>query len=213
MRTESVDVAVIGGGAAALRACLAAAEGGASVGAVSKGTFAASGCTHAIDLKIEFSVINWPTPEPDTPATYARDLQLIGQGLKDPRRIRFFAERSVAEARLLEGLGVPLSTDGPYRRVKLAGSRYPRGIVCPARFGTKVLEALRQAPPKGRLRVWDHTMVLDLVTDGARVTGFVCLDLKRGDIWSLQAGAVVLGAEASLARTQDLGLFRTAPTT
>ncbi len=194
MRTESVDVAVVGGGAAALRACLAAAQAGARVGAVSKGKFAGSGCTHAMDSKIEFSVINCPMPDPDTPSRYAEDLQLVGQGLKDEARIRFFTERSGAEAALLERLGVPLSTGGEYRRMKMLGSRYPRGIICPAHFGTKVLQALWVATPKERFRVWDRTMVLDLVTDGDRVAGLVCLDLSRGEIWLLRAGAVVLGA-------------------
>ncbi len=194
MRTESVDVAVVGGGAAALRACLAAAQAGARVGAVSKGKFAGSGCTHAMDSKIEFSVINCPMPDPDTPSRYAEDLQVVGQGLKGEARIRFFTERSVDEATLLEQLGVPLSTGGEYHRVKMVGSSDPRGIVCPAPFGAKVLEALWAATPKERLRVWDRTMVLDLVTDGDRVAGLVCLDLKCGEIWLLRAGAVVLGA-------------------
>jgi succinate dehydrogenase/fumarate reductase flavoprotein subunit len=78
----AVDVAVIADGYAALRSCHAAATASVRVAVLSKGAFAASGCTHAIDSKIEFSVINWPLPDPDTPSTYAEDLVAIGRGLK-----------------------------------------------------------------------------------------------------------------------------------
>ncbi|MBI3079058.1 MAG: FAD-binding protein [Deltaproteobacteria bacterium] len=70
----------------------------------------------------------------------------------------------------------------------------PLGIICPPRFGTRLLQALWQATPKARVAVWDRTMVLDLVTDGGRVAGLVCLDLRRGTIWLLKAGVVVLAA-------------------
>ena len=135
-------VVVVGGGGAALRACLAAAERGARVTLVSKGKAGASGCTHAIDSRIEFSVVNWPMMEPDTPLTYAADLEAVGRGLKAPARVRLFSERSGDELALLAGLGLPLGDPGRSRRIQLAGSSHPRGIVCPPRFGTRVLQAL-----------------------------------------------------------------------
>jgi len=140
--SSTPHVVIIGGGGAALRACLAAAERGARVTLVSKGRAGASGCTHAIDSKIEFSVVNSPMPVPDTPSTYVADLEAVGQRLKSSDRLRLFAERSVDELGFLERLGVPLADARGYRRIQLAGSSVSRGIICPPRFGTRVLQAL-----------------------------------------------------------------------
>jgi len=187
-------VVVVGGGGAALRACLAAAERGARVTVVSKGQAGASGCTHAIDSRIEFSVVNWPMMDPDTPLTYAADLETIGRGLKAPARVRLFAERSGDELRLLERLGLPLGAAGGCARIQLAGSSYPRGIVCPPRFGTRVLQALRAATPRTRVTVRDRAMAVEILTEGGRATGVVALDLATGALDVVPADAVVLAA-------------------
>jgi succinate dehydrogenase/fumarate reductase flavoprotein subunit len=166
-------VAVIGGGGAAIRACHAAAVRGARVTLISKGTAAASGCTLAVDSKIEFSVVNWPMPDPDTASTYAADLQAIGCGLKRPERLRLFAERSVDEIGLLERHGVPLKDAGRSRRVQLAGSSYPRGIVCPPRFGARVLQALWAATRRDRVipNLFAAGDVADSVQGADRING------------------------------------------
>jgi len=187
-------VLIIGGGGAAMRAALAAAEGGAHVTIVSKGAVARSGCTQAIDAKIEFSVVNLPWPSPDTPSTYAADLESIGRGLKSPERLQLFAERSVEEIARLEGLGVSLGAAGAYRRIQLAGSSQPRGIVCPSRFGARVLRALHAAIPRERLSVLDRTMALDVLIADGRATGVVACDLRTGETAVVPADAVVLGA-------------------
>ncbi len=187
-------VVVIGGGGAALRACLAATERGARVTLVSKGAAAASGCTAAIDSKIEFSVVNRPMMDPDTPSTYADDLAAIGLGLKARERLELFADRSEDEIRLLERVGIPLAGAGEYRRIQLAGSSYPRGIVCPPRFGTRVLKALLGAVDRARLTVLDRTMAVEILADRGRATGVVACDLRRGGAHVVPADAVVLAA-------------------
>jgi len=187
-------VVVIGGGGAAIRACHAAAERGARVTLISKGAAAASGCTLAVDSKIEFSVVNWPMPDPDTPSTYAADLQAIGRGLKGPERLRLFAERSVDEIALLERLGLPLEDAGSYRRVQLAGSSYPRGIVCPSRFGARALQALWAATRRARVKVLDRTMALEILAEGGRARGVLACDLRTGGLRAVAADAVVLAA-------------------
>ncbi len=187
------DVVVIGGGAAALRACLAAAERGARVTLVAKGRAGASGCTRAIDSRIEFSVVNAPMPSADTPSTYAADLEAVGQGLKAPERVQLFAERSGEELALLERLGA-FATGGRRRRVQLAGSSQPRGVVCPEHFGGSVLAALWQATPRERVTVLDRTMVLDVVAEADRAVGVVVFDLRSGALRVVPADAVVLAA-------------------
>lgn len=187
-------VVVVGGGGAALRACLAAAQAGAAVTLVCKGVAAASGCTLAVDSRIEFSVVNWPMPEPDTPSTYAADLEAVGRGLKDPERLRLFAERSVAELSMLRALGLPFGDPAQARRVQLAGSSHPRGLICPPRFGARLLRALATATPPERLTVLDRTMALEILVEGGRAVGVVVADLRRGDVRVVDADAVVLAA-------------------
>ena len=187
-------VVIIGGGAAALRACLAAVERGARVTLVSKGRVAASGCTLAVDSKIEFSVVNWPMPVPDTPSTYAADLEMIGGGLKDPGRVQLFTERSHDESVLLERLGVALDEDGRYQRVQLAGSSQPRGIVCPRHFGARLLKTLWAATRQDRVTVLDRAMALEILTDGGRASGVLVMDVRTGERRLVKADAVVLAA-------------------
>jgi len=188
----SPHVVIIGGGGAALRACLAAAERGARVTLVSKGRAGASGCTHAIDSKIEFSVVNSPAPDPDRPSTYAADLEAVGQRLKSPDRLRVFAERSIEELGLLERLGVALADARGYRRIQLAGSSFSRGIICPHRFGTRVLQALWTATPRERVTVRDQVMALEVLTEDGLATGVVVGDLRSGAVSVVPADAVVL---------------------
>ena len=187
-------VAIVGGGAAALRACRAATERGARVTLVSKGRMAASGCTMAVDTKIEFSVVNWPMPVSDTPSTYAADLEIIGRGLKDPDRVRLFTERSHDESMLLEHLGVSLDEGGGYRRIQLAGSSQPRGIICPRHFGARVLKALWAGTRRDRVTVLDRTMALEILTDAGHATGLLTMDLRTGERRVVKADAVVLAA-------------------
>lgn len=187
-------VVVIGGGAAALRACLAAVQSGARVTLVSKGRVAASGCTLAVDSKIEFSVVNWPMPVPDTPSTYAADLEAIGRGLKDSERVRVFTERSHDESILLEHLGVALDEGGRYRRIQLAGSSQPRGIICPPRFGARLMSALWGATRRDRVTTLDRTMALEILTDDGRATGVLVMDVRTGERRVVSADAVVLAA-------------------
>lgn len=194
LTSPTANVVIIGGGAAALRACLAAAERGARVTLVSKGATGASGCTHAIDSKIEFSVVNSPMPEPDTPSTYVADLEAIGQRMKDRERLELFARRSIDELQLLERLGVVLADARGYRRVRLAGSSQSRGIVCPPRFGSHVLQALWTATPRERVTVMDRVMALEILTEDGLATGVVTLDLRAGALAVVPADAVVLAA-------------------
>ena len=194
MSPSSPHVVIIGGGGAALRACLAAAERGARVTVVSKGRAGASGCTLAIDSKIEFSVVNSPRPAPDTPSTYVADLEAVGQRLKSPDRLQLFAERSVEELQLLERLGVALADARGYRRIQLAGSSHSRGIICPPRFGTRVLQALWTATPRERVGVMEGAMALEILTADGLATGVVVADLRTGAASVVPADAVVLAA-------------------
>jgi succinate dehydrogenase/fumarate reductase flavoprotein subunit len=187
------DVVVIGGGAAALRACLAAAGRGARVTLIAKGRAGGSGCTRALDSRIEFSVVNAPMASSDMPSTYAADLEAVGQGIKAPERVQLFAERSSEELALLERLGV-FAPGGRRRRVQLAGSSQPRGVVCPERFGARVLGALWAATPRERVTVLERTMALDVLAAEGRAVGVVVLDLPTGAVRVVPADAVVLAA-------------------
>ena len=96
------DVLVIGGGAAGLRAAIAAKGAGASVGLITK----------VYPLRTNSALaqggLNAPFGKDDSPEKFATDTLLAGDGLCEADVVRAFAEESSLAACLWVGRSVPL---------------------------------------------------------------------------------------------------------
>ena len=184
----TADILVAGGGVAGLRAALAAAESGCSVLLVHRGD-AASPFLNA--LNVAFS----KGPAWDRPPALFADMMLAGGFINEMGLVALCAQRSEAEFRYLERLGVPfVRTAGEPARRQAAGSSAPHAVYAQERVGVAMLAAMRgQIAARGaRIRTLAQASLLRLVTEEGRVAGGLIWD-EEGRRWiGVRAKAVVL---------------------
>ncbi len=194
------DVLVIGGGGAALRAALAAHEAAPQLDVllVTKGALGASGVTAtACSDRMAFHA-TLPTTEPGGPDAWryhAEDIYRIGGQVSDADLAIILAREAAAAFDYLDRLGVPWARrpDGTVDQFHTDGSSYARacytGPYTANHIEAALVAQLRQTP----IRVWEHTMVADLLCDGeGRVNGAILIRQETDEALAVAAGAVVL---------------------
>jgi len=103
---HTVDLLVAGAGLAGLYAALQAAELGARVTLVSKGSLRSSNSFYA-----QGGVAAAIGPD-DDPSQHMADTMLVGRGLCDPRAVELLVSDAPARMADLERIGVPFDRDG-----------------------------------------------------------------------------------------------------
>ena len=196
------DVLVLGAGLAGLYAALHAAELGAAVTLVTKGSLQASN-SYMAQGGVAAAV-----GAGDSPALHADDTLTVGRGLCDPAAVRVLVEEGADRIGDLERMGVAFdrSEDGAYllgregghgrRRILHAG-----GAATGAAIAGALIAQVRAAP---RIDVLEHTAAIAIAGDdagcaGAWVLGHDELRLVRTRMTLLATG----GACALYARTTN----------
>jgi succinate dehydrogenase/fumarate reductase flavoprotein subunit len=201
------DVLVVGGGAAALRAALAAAEAGARVLLVSKGKAAASGCSAQLERGIEYCALNCGPYDEQEQELLAGDYLRVGMGLNRRDVVEAFVAGLPAEHQFLATLALPTMAAAQARpRLRWLGHRRSGGLVGGHGFARDLLRALRRRAQERGVVILDRCQVLALTRRDTGVRGAVALDLRRGGIRRLSAPAVVLatgGAGGLFPRTSN----------
>lgn len=193
------DVVVVGSGAAGLRAAIAAAETGARVTVVTKGSLLYSGASASANFSYcaHFGYFG----AEDTPEAYAADILASGHGLADLSLALHLAEQAGREANTLEGWGVGWKRDanGRHQIATFAGHRFHRAIHVGLRTGKAVMAALGRRAQALGVTVRDHSVALEvLIRDGA-VAGLLLLDLRHGALVTAPSKAVVLATGGNVA--------------
>ncbi|MCL1899016.1 MAG: FAD-binding protein [Promicromonosporaceae bacterium] len=200
LRIERADVVIVGGGAAGLRAALAAAAAGARVALVSKvypmrsHTVAAEGGAAGVQPATG-----------DTFEQHLADTLRSGAGLSHPVAVEEVVRRAPEELIHLERLGMPWSRtpDGLPAVRPFGGMSHPRTWYAADKTGHHLLHTLFQATLRSPLiRRYDEHVVLELLTTepspaGTRaaagaVEGVVGYDQARGEAVLWQASTVIL---------------------
>jgi fumarate reductase flavoprotein subunit len=185
------DVVVVGGGAAGLRAAIAAVEAdpGQSVALVSKvypmrsHTVSAEGGAAAV------------AREDDTLAMHAYDTVKGSDFLGDQDVIQYFVEQAPVELGLLENWGCPWSRneDGSVATRAFGGMTTKRTWYATDKVGFHMLHSLFQHSLRfERIVRYDEAFVTKLLVDGGRVHGVAALDMRTGSVRVILAGAVIL---------------------
>jgi L-aspartate oxidase len=199
----SVDVAVVGAGAAGLYAALTAAREGARVAIVSRSPLPGSASYWAQ------GGIAAALAEDDSPARHLEDTLAAGRGAARESAARVLCEEAPQRVRDLEALGVRFDAD---RRGALAlgleGGHSARRVVhaggsATGRRITRELSAL--AATHERVSVLEGSTATALLTGDGRCTGVVT-DPGNGRAEALRASATILatgGAAALWARTTN----------
>jgi len=188
----SHDVLIIGGGAAGLRAAIAAAELNPKldIAIVSKvypmrsHTVSAEGGMAAV-LRTDY----------DNFDLHAYDTIKGSDFLADQDVVEFFVKEAPKEAIRLEHWGCPFSRD-PDGRISVrafGGMSVKRTLFATDKIGFHLLHSLFQTSLKfENIRRYDEWFATSILVDNGRVDGVTAIDMRSGDLVSFLAKAVVI---------------------
>ncbi|AGT11361.1 FAD-dependent oxidoreductase [Paracoccus aminophilus] len=183
------DVLVIGGGPAGTWAAITAAAQGAKVILADKGFCGTSGATAPSGTGVWYV-----PPDPGLRAKAMNSRWDMGGRLADPVWMRRVLDQTYSNVNLLSEWGHPFpqAADGTQIRTSLDGPDYMR--------------LMRKRVKAAGVRILDHSPVLELLRDGSgAVAGAVGLRRQRGDLWQVQAGAVVIATGGCAFLSKALG--------
>jgi L-aspartate oxidase len=199
---QPVDLLVAGAGLAGLYAALQAAEAGATVRLVTKGTLRASNSFEAQ------GGVAAAIGGDDDPALHMEDTLRAGRGLCDPAAVEMLVTEGPARIRHLLELGVAFDTDATGRpalgREGGHGRRrilHARGAATGAAIAEHLIARVRRDP---RIQVLEHTAVIALISDGERCSG--AWVLGHDELTELRARMTLIatgGAAALFVRTTN----------
>ena len=192
MEHLSHDVLIIGGGAAGLRAAIAAAELNPKldIAIVSKvypmrsHTVSAEGGMAAV-LRTDY----------DNFDLHAYDTIKGSDFLADQDTVEFFVKEAPKEAVRLEHWGCPFSRD-PDGRISVrafGGMSVKRTLFATDKIGFHLLHSLFQTSLKfENIRRYDEWFATSILVENGRVDGVTAIDMRSGDLVSFLAKAVVI---------------------
>lgn len=185
------DVLVIGGGAAACMSAISADDKEASVLMVDKGQVGKSGCSpNAHGGMAAFHKL-----EHDSWKVHMKDTLLSGGFLNDQRVVETMCKKCRDIPQQLEQFGSVFDRDqdGTYSVRQFGGHSYARSIFSADETGHEMMYGLRQELLRRGIEYLNETMVTKLLLSReGNVAGAVCLDLSSGEIFAIQASAIVI---------------------
>lgn len=189
MRKLATDILVIGGGAAGLRAALAAAEAGSTVLLANKGPLAKSGTTLTAAGGLQA-----PFHPDDSPEQFFADAVAAGYGLGDENLIKALAEDACQRALDIERFGGHFvkNADGSLDLRRFPGLSQARNLFVKG-GGVGLVAALGKACRQRQdITVLDDFFVSGLLTGRSGVTGACGVNLRDGAPTQIDAKAVVM---------------------
>lgn len=183
--TIKVDVLIIGGGAAGLRAAIEASDNGADVLVIIKGRFVKTGSSF-------FSLVpGWgmqfvdPTNSNDSTQEHLEEILEAGLGMCDVKLAQILTREAAKRFADLERYGIS------FKKSTTVGcfSKKPRGSGN-ANMGN-IRSAFKNEVLKRSIKVLENTMVLDLLIINNTCVGALCIG-GDGGIIAIKAGATIL---------------------
>jgi len=185
------DILVVGGGAAGLRAGIAAVERSPklSVAIVSKVYPMRS---HTVSAEGGMAAV---TREYDSLDSHAYDTIKGSDFLADQDSVEYFVKQAPYEAVQLEHWGCPFSRD-PDGRISVrafGGMSVKRTLFATDKIGFHLLHTLFQTSLKyDRIHRYDEWFVTSLLTNANRVEGVTAIDIRTGELFTILAKAVII---------------------
>lgn len=187
------EVLVVGGGAAGLRAALAAAEAGSKVLLLNKGPVARSGITLTAAGGMQA-----PLHPEDSCELFLADTLRCGYEIADKSLAWTLATEAAGEVREMERYGVKFVRDerGELALGRFPGQSQPRNIFVKG-GGVGLAAALHAACKRqGNIRILDDFFVTGLLQaappDARTVAGVMGINLRSGELTMIRARSVVL---------------------
>ena len=191
MEHLSHDIVIVGGGAAGLRAAIAAVElqPKLDVAVVSKVYPMRS---HTVSAEGGMAAV---TREYDSLDSHAYDTIKGSDFLADQDSVEFFVKEAPREAIQLEHWGCPFSRD-PDGRISaraFGGMTVKRTLFATDKIGFHLLHSLFQTTLKyENIHRYDEWFVTSLLVDDGRVDGVAAMEMRTGELVTILAKAVVI---------------------
>ena len=185
------DVLVIGAGGAGLRAAIAAAAEGVTVGLVCKSLL---GKAHTVMAEGGAAAALGNVDDRDSWQVHFADTMRGGQYLNNWRMAELHAREAPERIRELEAWGALFdrTEDGRILQRNFGGHRYPRLAHVGDRTGLEMIRTLQDHGIHQGIDVHMEYTVLTLLKDGDRVAGALAYDRERGRFRVFRAKAVVV---------------------
>src|ERR687889_435783 len=189
--THQYDVLVIGAGGAGLRAAIEAAAAGVKVGLLCKSLL---GKAHTVMAEGGVAAALANVDDRDSWRVHFADTMRGGQYVNNWRMAELHAKEAPDRVRELEAWGALFdrTTDGRILQRNFGGHKYPRLAHVGDRTGLEMIRTLQDHSIHQGIDVHMECTVLQLFTDGGRVTAALAYDRERGRFRLFKAKAVVL---------------------
>ena len=190
-QTFSHDVLVIGAGGAGLRAAIAAAADGVSVGLVCKSLL---GKAHTVMAEGGVAAALANVDERDDWRVHFADTMRGGQYVNNARMAELHAREAPDRVRELEAWGALFdrTEDGRILQRNFGGHKYPRLAHVGDRTGLEMIRTLQDHGVHCGIDVHMECTVTALLTAGGRVVGAFAYERERGRFRVFASRAVVL---------------------
>jgi succinate dehydrogenase flavoprotein subunit len=190
-QTYEHDVLVIGAGGAGLRAAIAASGSGVSVGLVCKSLL---GKAHTVMAEGGVAAALANVDDRDNWRVHFADTMRGGQYINNWRMAELHAKEAPDRVRELEAWGALFdrTPDGRILQRNFGGHKYPRLAHVGDRTGLEMIRTLQDFAIQQRIDVHMESTILQLFTDGGRVSAALGYDRERGRFRLFRAKAIVL---------------------
>jgi succinate dehydrogenase / fumarate reductase, flavoprotein subunit len=189
--THPHDVLIIGAGGAGLRAAIAAAETGASVGIACKSLL---GKAHTVMAEGGIAAALAHVDDRDSWQTHFRDTMVGGRMLNDPRMAELHAREAPERVRELERWGAVFdrTRDGRILQRPFGGHTHPRLAHVGDRTGLEMIRTLQDRTVSAGVSVYMETTITRLATQDGRVVGAIGYRRQDGMPVAFPAASTVL---------------------
>ncbi len=192
MRTESVDVLILGSGGAGLFAAIHAYDMNPrlKILVVTKGLMGKSGCTRMVQGG--FNVVLDPA---DSIERHFSDTLKGGRYINDQELTWALVHDAPATIHELEaGVGCFFDRrpDGTIHQKAFAGQSFDRTVHRGDLTGIEIMERLRDQVLARNIAVLEEHRAVELISDGERVMGALVLDIRHGTFLGITARATLL---------------------
>lgn len=186
------DVVVVGAGGAGMMAALSASEDKSLRVACLSKIFPTRSHTGAAQGGINAAMAF--RDETDSIEKHFKDTVKGSDFLADQDAVEFFTSNMPKIITELDYMGVPFSRDekGRIAQRPFGGASSPRTCYSADKTGHVILHALYEQCLKNNVQFYDDWYLLSLAVENGKLEGLVAMDIRSGEIHSIQAKAVVI---------------------